>query len=67
MKKSVYYISIFSVIVAVLILFAAVLTYNTNAAPAPSSKTVAGSEQVARFNDAIKAGKPVMVGFYSPT
>lgn len=67
MKKSIYLISIFSIIIAVLILFAAVLTYNTDAAPASPPKTGAGSEQVARFNDAIKIGKPVMVGFYSPT
>ena len=67
MKKSAYYISMFSIIAAVLILFAVVLTYNTDAAPVPTSKTGAGSEQVSRFNDAIRNGKPVLVGFYSPT
>ncbi len=61
MKGAIYHISMFSIFVAVLILFAAVQTYTVNAAPK------AGSEQIARFNDAIKNGKPVMVGFYSPT
>lgn len=66
MKKSIYYISAFSIVIAVLILFAAVITYNTSAAP-EANEPEAKSKQVRLFNEAIKNGKPVLAGFYSPT